>query len=230
MPSDAGVELVGERSRLRIRLGGTDGHESWPVVASTYMGFTPLGAAITAAVDQYEVSETAGMIGQAEEGAFVALLDEADGRPPLAILQGEAGPFYSGRQSPRAPRVWRDFVFRTVFTAVEKADERWGPPGIVITHPTEPGWEGDTYTIVLEALGYLVDRRELTAGEVILGCIHHPDLESEYFNGAVRLLNEERLQSNSPEFRPFEVIEDRLTSIGAEDSEGAVLYRIPMDD
>lgn len=229
-PRPAAARLVGARSVIEVELGGPTDSDS-PLVCSSGGGYSPFNTAVMRANDGAEVRAAVSRLRATEDGAFVMLLDEARGRRPMALIQDDTGAFHSKCHARGAPwsKLWRDFIFKSVFVAVGEADSRWKAESMTITHPTSGPWRLETYVLVLEALGHLVDQRELSLGRILLNCIHNEDRERQYYQEAMELLNREQSQSPRPSFREFPVAEVPLSSIGATDTPGSALFRIPME-
>lgn len=177
-----------------------------------------------------EGMELAESITKSQEGAFVALLGTQGPNEPLVLIQADhdtrgSNTFYPSVHGD-SHGIWLDFYFRTIFTAIAKADEAWGSSELTLIHPTNSAWDPALLTVALEAIGHLTDQRDLSVQQIHIGCIH--GVTGKDFNEAVERLNREQSAEDSPTFDEFEVEEIDHSFSGFLLPPDARLFRIPV--
>lgn len=182
-----------------------------------------------------EALDLASSMTSSEDGAFVALLGIEGPNRPLVLVQanhdGSGGSTFYSRLNNDPDSIWRDFYFRTIFTALERADEVWGSPEIALLHPNNGGgWNFDLFAVALEAIGLLADNRQLSVERVHLTCLHSPPREVEQFVAAAERLNSEQTGPEPPRLVGFDVEEVNAKLAGRPIPSDSLLLRIPMVD
>lgn len=233
MPEKIAVLLGGKQSEVEVVFDKDGGKPKSPLICASNRGYAPINSFLRGSRGADQLGKLADYLSDTDDGAFVALIDPARRRPPLAVIQSSFGTtsrenFYQ-RVHGAPHRLWRDFYFRTIFIALDESDRRWRRPEIVMKHPNGGAWNQEAYKVSMEALGFLVDQRELSVEKVHIQCVHGFEAGVRDFGAALESLNEERASGQSPEFRSFEKREIDPAEIEAPEFEGATLFRIPIE-
>ncbi len=224
--------LRGARSSLDVTCDiDAEGRSGVPLICcSATRGYVRITSFLSDDPRREKITELADWMTESEDGAFVAVVPEAVGRPGVALIQADHGrgqgeSFYQ-RIHGDSPGVWRDFYFATTFAVLKEADALWQADEILLSHPVNGAWDCELMTVVLDALGHLADQQELHAKTIRLDCLHGD--RSRMFEQALATLNQEQTTDEKTRFREFAVEQVPFPSETGENALDARIWQIPL--
>jgi hypothetical protein len=224
------AELRGSYSQIELFLGSDSCPSDAPLVCASEIGYSSLGSSIAGHESRPAIKQLAEWMRDADEGAYVALVDAPPAPRRLALVQGNRSSgdhrnFYE-RNAPDK-RIWRDFYYATTYGLFEEIDSHWAAADVELSHPTGFGWLPDLLPTVLDALGQLADRQPaLAVRRVHLSCLH--DLSELDVLRAVSTLNAEQRTPQAHEHFAIAIDEVALETVLPSGPPNTRLLHVPI--
>ena len=200
MPSQVEIEreslpIRGRTSSVDLLLGSQQVSSSAPIV----IGTAPSGMdAKTAGLClNPHLRPTIERVNRSEDGAWLGIVEPLPStRRAIAFIQNNHSRYYRDRYETWAgsDKVWRDWWFATLFSAIDLLDQTYGSEEIVVWHPISSSnpWGEQMYGVLLEVLVHLTNHRNLAVKRLALGCPHELTYGKLAFTAA-QLREEERV-------------------------------------
>jgi hypothetical protein len=196
-----GTVIYGESTpQVTLRFGCDKCHPDAPRVYFAEAGFSDFMGRESSRPDYWDLEQLALRMREAQDGMFIAFVENGDLRP-LALIQDDRGAFYASVQGQlhSGRPAWKEFFHAAGYVTFEYVDWLWRPPEVCLMNFSGGGSiPRNAATALFEGFGMLIDRRTLALRKL---CIDgHGDIESALAEAAA-VLNAEQHGAGRASYR-----------------------------